>query len=246
VPAGEVTADEVGRALAPFGLIVRGGFAFGAGEVAPPGPSGSPARSVLLVGSAGDAFWPPFQTWLGGQDAGIDDPLDTWSRVVLGEVAEKVGARVLMPNDRPYAPFQQWAMRAERLKPSPLGILIHPEYGLWHAWRGALLFDRDIVIEKEIQGGEPLNHLCDACVGKPCMNACPVDAFKGGGFAYETCLTHIGSGAGLACMQSGCLARNACPHLRFRYASEVQAFFMEAFRKSGADRMQGTEPGSSR
>ncbi len=31
-------------------------------------------------------------------------------------------------------------MAAEGLKPSPLGLLMHPEYGLWHGYRGAILF----------------------------------------------------------------------------------------------------------
>ena len=32
----------------------------------------------------------------------------------------------------PYWPFQQWARRAEPVHPSPIGVLIHPRYGLWH------------------------------------------------------------------------------------------------------------------
>ena len=29
-------------------------------------------------------------------------------------------------------------MRAEGLKPSPLGVLVHPDFGLWHGYRGAI------------------------------------------------------------------------------------------------------------
>jgi hypothetical protein len=46
----------------------------------------------------------------------------------------------VFPFERPYLPFQRRAMRAEACYPSPLGLLIHPDYGLWHGYRGALLF----------------------------------------------------------------------------------------------------------
>src|SRR5690606_14310966 len=148
-----------------------------------------------------------FCRWREQQPAGLSNPLDGWSRHILESMAEETGARVLMPNDRPFAPFQQWAMRAEGLSPSPLGLLAHPAYGLWHAYRGALLFDREIdipLVEKQI-------HPCTACDGKPCVNACTVGAFSGEEFAYERCLEHVRGPAGAVCRSGGCLARNACP-----------------------------------
>src|SRR5690606_15239242 len=117
------------------------------GKKPPPGPSGAPARAVLLVGQAGDAPWPHFMDWQRAQPAGLANPLDAWSRMVIADVAGRFGARAVSPSDRPFLPFQQWAMRAEGLRPSPLGILVHPEYGLWHAYRGALLFDVEIPIQ---------------------------------------------------------------------------------------------------
>lgn len=125
--------------LSTHGLALRGGLDFAADEKAPAGPSGRQARSVLLVGNAGDRFWPHFRAWLADQSSGLPDPLDAWSRQVLEAVALSSGARVVMPNERPFQPFQQWAKRAEGLNASPLGILIHPEFGLWHAYRGAAL-----------------------------------------------------------------------------------------------------------
>ena len=171
---------EIANSLSPHGLILRGGFNFNADESAPHGPSGAPARSVLLVGQAGSAPWPHFLRWRETQSAELKNPLDTWSRQILGAVAQEFGARVVSPSDRPYLPFQQWATRAEGLKPSPLGILMHPEYGLWHAYRGALLFETAI----SIQLPEKPIHLCDLCVGKPCLKACPVGAHSESGFAH--------------------------------------------------------------
>ncbi|WP_292125584.1 hypothetical protein, partial [Mesorhizobium sp.] len=197
-------------------------------ETAPAGLSGAPAKSALLVGQAGVALWPHFQRWLGQRASGIVNPLDTWSREVIGAVAQAFGARAVSPSDRPYLPFQQWAMRAEGLKPSPLGILMHPQYGLWHAYRGALLFEEEIFLPEPREA----IHLCDTCVEKPCMNSCPVDAYSEQGFAHEACLGHVrGPGGGL-CRTSGCLDRNACPYgADYRYPPEVQAFHMAAFAR---------------
>ena len=221
-------AESISAAFSVRGLILRGGFVFRQEEVAPPGPSGNPARSVLLVGQAGAAPWPHFLKWRAGQPGNLKNPLDAWARTVIGGVAEKFGARAVSPSDKPYLPFQQWAMRAEGLKPSPLGILMHPEYGLWHAYRGALLFDYEIAS----QAGREVIHLCDACVGRPCLRACPVDAYSEAGFSYQDCLAHVRGPAGGPCRDGGCLDRNACPYgTEYRYPADEQAFHMAAFSR---------------
>lgn len=213
-------------ALTRHGLILRGGFNFADGEQSPAVSSSTSARSVLLVGQAGAEPWPHFSRWRDARPPTLDDPLDTWSREIIGAVAEEFGARAVSPSDRPYMPFQQWAMRAEGLKPSPLGILMHPRYGLWHAYRGALLFDHAI----EIEPPGNVVHLCDACVEKPCMKACPVAAYSPGGFAHEACLAHVRGPDGAPCRTAGCLDRNACPYgTAYRYPAEARAFHMRAF-----------------
>ncbi|WP_181166093.1 MULTISPECIES: 4Fe-4S dicluster domain-containing protein [unclassified Mesorhizobium] len=218
---GEITA-----ALGANGLILRGGFLFPHHDGAPHGVSGAPAKSVLLVGQAGAAPWPHFLRWREEQPQAIANPLDTWSRQVIGAVAEKFGARAVSPSDKPYLPFQQWAVRAEGLRPSPLGILMHPQYGLWHAYRGALLFEEEIALPQPCEA----IHLCDACVEKPCLKSCPVDAYSTEGFAYQPCLAHVRGANGGPCRTGGCLDRNACPYgTSYRYPAEVQAFHMAAF-----------------
>lgn len=217
---------DISAALASHGLIQRGGFVFSDSEVAPNGLSGQSARSVLLVGQAGAAPWPHFQRWRKRQPAGLDNPLDSWSREVIGQVAQEFGARAVSPSDKPYLPFQQWAMRAEGLRPSPLGILMHPEFGLWHAFRGALLFD----VEIDMAAPQKPIHLCDLCSGKPCLKSCPVDAYSEAGFAYKKCLGHVRGPSGGACRAQGCLDRNACPYgAAYRYPAEVQVFHMKSF-----------------
>ncbi|RWO64234.1 MAG: 4Fe-4S dicluster domain-containing protein [Mesorhizobium sp.] len=226
-PAGSV--DGIAAALHANGLVLRGGFNFTPGDAPTTGPSGGAAAAVLLVGQAGAAPLPHFLRWWEQQPQAIANPLDTWSREVIGAVAETFRARAVSPSDTPYLPFQQWAMRAEGLKPSPLGILMHPHYGLWHAYRGALLFEDEL----PIQAGEAAPHLCDSCVEKPCLKSCPVDAYSAQGFAYQSCLAHVRGASGEPCRSGGCLDRNACPYgTEYRYPPEVQAFHMASFARA--------------
>jgi hypothetical protein len=222
---------RVAAGVEKHGLIPRSGFDFIDGDERPAGPSGMPAASVLLVGSAGAAWWRDFQIWTDRQPDVMADPLDNWTREIVGRVAGEVGARLVMPNDRPFAPFQQWAMRAEGLEPSPIGLLMHPAYGLWHAYRAALLFDDPLPRDTSVKAEKPI-HLCDACVGKPCLKACPVGAHSEAGFAHQDCLDHVRGPEGAPCRTGGCLDRNACPYgTEWRYPAEVQAFFQRAFAK---------------
>lgn len=224
------SVETIAAALSADGLILRGGFNFRAGDAPPIGLSGASAKSVLLVGQAGAAPWPHFLRWREKQSQTLANPLDTWSRQVIGAVADAFGARAVSPSDKPYLPFQQWAMRAEGLKPSPLGILMHPQYGLWHAYRGALLLEDEI----HLNAPRAAIHLCDACVGKPCMKACPVDAYSADGFAYQSCLSHVRGADGEPCRSGGCRDRNACPYgTAYRYPVEVQAFHMASFAPMG-------------
>ena len=95
---------EIANALAVHGLIPRSGFAFGAEEAAPPGPHGEPARAVLLVGNAGAAYWQEFQEWQAWHPTNIADPLDTWSREVIGVVAETSALARYRPPTGPICP----------------------------------------------------------------------------------------------------------------------------------------------
>ncbi|WP_288192465.1 4Fe-4S dicluster domain-containing protein [uncultured Phyllobacterium sp.] len=217
--------DQITAALEPHGLVPRGGFVFGPDEAAPGLHHGAAARSVVLVGHFGSTIWPHFTRWR-QLHSDQPNPLDAWSKAVLTHVAVELDGQAVFPSDRPYLPFQQWAKRAEGLSASPLGLLIHPEYGLWQAFRGALLFDRAMGFP-----AVPLNnHPCDTCIEKPCLHACPVDAFDGVGFTVGRCRSHLAVPEGALCMDGGCLARLACPVGReHAYTADQQRFHMAAF-----------------
>lgn len=209
---------SIRAALASAGLAWRGAFHPGPGDGVP----GAPA-TLVLVGGIGDSFWPVFQA--GRRDE--VDPLDSWTRRILDPLAERLGAAVLYPfGGPPWLPFQLWAMRAEGLRPSPLGLLIHPEYGPWHSWRGALAFAERL----DLPPSEPQPHPCDACTDRPCLSACPVGAFREGEYDVPACTGHLLAMQGVDCREWGCRARRACPvGKNFIYPPPMAAFLMRAF-----------------
>lgn len=206
---------------------MRGAVNFVSGDKAPILSDGQAAASIVLLGNIGRSIWPSFERWRGGRaNKDARNPLDTWSKAVIGPVALEFGATAYFPSDPPWQPFQQWAMRADDLRQSPLGILIHPEYGLWHGYRGALGFGRALAVAPPARHANP----CDTCSGKPCLSACPVDAVSACGFQISPCRAHLTTADGQAgCMTSGCLARNACPvGVQYRYHPEQLRFHMAA------------------
>jgi len=155
--------------------------------------------------------------------------LDEWSARILNALAARLGARAVFPFERPYLPFQRWAQRAEACHPSPLGLLIHPEYGLWHGYRGALLFAAAIALPPPDRRASP----CATCPDRPCLSACPVAAFDSKSYDVPACARHLVATPEPTCMDIGCLARHACPVGRdYRYAPAQARFHMSAFREN--------------
>lgn len=216
-----IFCDEIAAALARHGLLLRGGFHPEAQEMALAG--GESVSTVLLAGNAGPEMWEHFSA---RRPAGAD-PMDGWSVEVLGAIARRFGGEAVMPSDGPpYRPFQQWAMRAEPVFPSPIGILIHPVYGLWHGYRGALLFGQVLDLPARADAANP----CESCVGRPCLKTCPVGAFPGSGYDVQACRGHLRSGAGEPCLEGSCLARRACPVGQdYLYGPAQLRFHMAAF-----------------
>ncbi len=184
------------------------------------------AQAIGLVGNRGSSYWRAFCASPEHAD-GEPDPLDRWSRRIAAEIADKHPVTPLFPfSGPPYYPFQQWASRAEGLEASPLGILIHPRYGLWHSYRFALLgaaFDAET-------SATPAGSPCVDCAGQPCLNTCPVGAFDGRGYAVDTCAGFLENTPAAACHERGCLARLACPVApELRYLPAQGRFHLRAF-----------------
>lgn len=125
-------------ALSRHGLRLRGGWTPSELDALPLLPGGQPAAVVWMVGVVGSEIWPAFKASPFFRD-GQANPLDRWSQAIGRELAATWGGLALFPFDGPpYYPFQQWATRAEPLQSSRLMLRLHPEHGLWHAYRFAL------------------------------------------------------------------------------------------------------------
>lgn len=225
--------SEIEQSLRKAGIAPRGAFHPAAGDGVPPLAGGGPVLTVVLAGNAGPQMWRTFEA------SGVTT-LDAWSERILSGLAENLGARAVFPFRRPHLPFQRWARRAEACHPSPLGLLIHPDYGLWHGYRGALLLAAEIELPPPDRRPSP----CASCTGRPCLGACAVGAFARGTYDVPSCTRHLAAEPEPDCMDVGCLARHACPVGReFRYAPAQARFHMQAFRRdqgqAGAQRPDG-------
>jgi ferredoxin len=215
--------ETVFAGIRRIGLVPRGALELEDGE-----RTGALAgvRMIVLAGMAGRDGWSAFAASPEARD-GADHPLDRWSRRVIEALARELGAKAFFPfGGPPFWPFQQWARRAESVHPSPIGLLIHPRYGLWHSYRGALGFYEKLAVPEPPAVPSP----CESCSGRWCLSACPVGAFSAAGYDVAACVGHLKSAAGADCMAAGCLARRACPvGAEHAYGPEQAHFFMRAF-----------------
>ena len=222
---GRQTLAAVRMAIEARGLSYRGALHPAAEDL----PDGGDVGTLVLVGFTGNTNWRHFEQSPEARD-GLPDPLDRWSERVITALAGELHATALFPfQGPPWLPFLKWAQHAEPVRPSPLGMLIHPDWGLWHSWRGALAFAERFELPPPDRRPRP----CDTCIEKPCLSACPVNAFTGGGYDVAACVAHISTVAGTDCMDEGCRARRACPVGRaHRYSPAQAALSMRAFRKA--------------
>lgn len=215
---------EIDRILAGTGLFVRGAFHPAPDDGVRALADGRPAATVVLVGNAGKAMWEAFRRDV--SDLTGRDPLDGWIDAHLERAAAALGAEIVYATRKPWPPIQRWALKAGGVHRSPIGILIHPAYGLWHVYRGAFLFAEKLALPV---AGPPSPSPCDTCAKKPCLSVCPADAFKPDKFDMQACVGHVESAKGRACATGGCLARRACPVGRTHaYVPEEGAFHMAA------------------
>ncbi len=188
-------------------------------------------QTAVIVGNAGNHtsfnFWQAFEI----KREKVKNPLENWTRQTLTKIAKDLEAAVIFPFDGPpYIPILTWAQKAEAVFPSPFGPLIHPQYGLWHAYRGVLLFEDNIELPSLGTQTSP----CQNCAEQPCISTCPVEAIADeefpDNFDIKACTGFMASAKGKVCLQDGCLARRACPIGQEHIYEPAQAeFHLTAF-----------------
>jgi hypothetical protein len=203
-----------------LGLDVLGGFLADQDEPGLPKGTGT----LLLLGPKEPGFWADFKTGSEWQD-GKPDPMDRWSRRVIGKLACDLGAKAVFPfGGPPWHPFYTWALRTGQVWESPVRLLVHHKTGLMVSFRGALALRETLELPKHPP--KP----CDDCADKPCLDACPVSALGPTGYDVPACHAYLDTGPD--CMMMGCAARRACPvsqsHARM---AEQSAYHMRQFHK---------------
>lgn len=219
-------AERLATGLGEARLTVLGGFAVSVDEPGfPPG-----TRSLLMIGPAEPGFWDHFTQspeWLDGSA----NPLDRWSRRVIGRLACDLGGKALFPfGGPPYHPFFQWALRTGRAWQSPVRLLVQADQGLLVSFRGVL------ALREAVDLPTPMARPCDTCA-TPCLTACPAGALDAAGYDVPACHDWLDGPRGPACLNGGCLTRRACP-LSQAYARlpEQSAYHMQVFHAGWRDR----------
>lgn len=182
------------------------------------------ARTLVLIGPRGGRHWWPRLTASPEWRDGAPDPVDRWSKRVLGALAGQFGGAALFPSDGPpWPPFFRWALASGRVWQSPVGMLVHAEAGLWVSFRGALALPFALELPAAARP-------CEGCADRPCASACPVAALSPSAYDTARCHAFLDTPAGAGCLQDGCAARRACPvsqgHARL---PEQSAYHMSRF-----------------
>lgn len=217
-------SEQVTYAALQAGARARHLDIFGGFHPRPDAGAPEGTGTLLMLGPFEPGFWNGFTSSPEYRDH-RPDPLDRWSKRVIGGWAEQIGARALFPSDGPpYPPFVAWALETGRAWMSPVTLLVHDRAGLMLSFRGALAVPERIVLPAT--GPRP----CDTCPNKPCLSACPANALTTAGYDLPACHEFLDTPAGGNCLFTGCAVRRACPVAQsYGRLDEQSAFHMKAF-----------------
>ena len=214
-----MSLSEIHEGLAAERLVLLGALHPEPHDGAPPGTG-----TLLLLGPAEPGFWAHFTSSPEWRD-GRPDPVDRWSRRVIGRLACAFGAKAVFPfTGPPFAPFTAWARASGQAFPSPVGLLVHAQAGLMVSYRGAL------ALKARLPLPPPAASPCLSCATRPCLRACPVAALQADHYDVAVCRSYLGAEEGAACREGGCLVRRACPaSVRYGRVEAQSAYHMRQF-----------------
>lgn len=175
------------------------------------------ARSILVLGSGGGALWDALLAELRADPRRLAEeahPLDAFVERRVRQADAELGERprrwfFAAASAELHLDFRVLASLAGLGRRSRLGLLLHPEYGVWLGLRAACFLTEPLAPTGPLSG-DP----CEACPA-PCIPACPGEAFPGGHWHVDPCSAF--HAASPACTSS-CAARSACvasPHARY-------------------------------
>lgn len=184
------------------------------------------AGTLLLLGHGGRLFWQQYQQSIPAPN----DPVDHFSAEIsmqaLQHYVPAIKHEILFPS--PECPVNLMALgRAMGWhSPSPLGMGINADYGMWSAYRALWWLDTEI--EEAVL---PVAHdVCSECLTQNCLQACPADALSIGSMPNLQKCADSRLQPDSHC-EATCLARMACPiALEHRYTSQQMAYHYDLQR----------------
>ncbi|MCW5892209.1 MAG: ferredoxin [bacterium] len=185
------------------------------------------ARTAVVVGNGGGAFWTAFARSRPRDDVPVAHPLDAFTRRLVETIAADVAGLVgiVYPFDPVPTDFRTLAACAGLGSPSLLGLLVHPVYGPWMALRAALLVRDEVALPRPADGFDP----CPSCTSRACIAACPGGAVRDAGWDVPACVSYRAAAPGRC--DAGCHARLACVlGPEHRYPDAALAFHQGAAR----------------
>jgi len=155
------------------------------------------ARSIVVIGNGGGAFWSAYRRHLATNPGWSEreNPLDDFTREVVERDliaplrARGVRCATVYPfmSGAPTLNFMQLGKMAGLGGPSIVGVLVHPTYGPWIAFRAAILLEEMLDAPGDAAGFDP----CPGCTVRSCINACPVGAVSfPKGWEVSACLKY--------------------------------------------------------
>lgn len=216
-----ITLDQIAERAAPHRLGVFGALRLTAKDGLAPD-----LQTLVLLGPEEPGFWDHLTAGPEWQDGG-PDPVDRWSRRVIGRMACDLGGKAFFPfGGPPYHPFFQWALRSGRAFASPVTLLVHDRAGLFVSYRGA------IALKARIDLPPPAPNPCESCAAKPCLMACPPAALGAKGYDVPACHDFLDRAGGKDCLTRGCAVRRACPLSQaYGRVAEQSAYHMRLFHR---------------
>jgi len=182
-----------------------------------------PRQFLLLTGNSGTEFWRLQKAFSKRSGAADNHPVDRYALAAttqaLTEFLPTSASCILYPQ-LPETTAPRFAVSLQTLgqrvgwhQASPLGIGIHPQHGLWFAYRSLVLLDCETADEL---GEKPLTSVlervssCADCESHACIQACPAQALTYNQVPdMGRCVAHRREVASTCASQ--CLAREACP-----------------------------------
>ena len=195
---------------------------------------------LLLLGHAGKKFWGVFTKNQTDGAMQKPDPVDFYSAEISKQAVDNhlsgVSAKQLFPSNDCPINLMALGKAFGWHSPSPLGMGIHREYGLWSAYRAVWWLDLELPdnIKNTVDPKVPLeiSNICQQCETQDCVTVCPGDAidFKKNPDLVRCADYRLQDESQCA---STCLSRMACPYAKdHRYTESQMSYHYELARSA--------------